>query len=201
MTCTALDQCHVAGTCTGGRDLLEPATRPTGRPATTATPAPPPTPATAGPARERPVTCTALDQCHVAGTCQADGTCSNPNKTDGTTCNDGNACTTADACQGGTCTGATVTCSGADQCHSVGSVRSRNGLPGSGRGGERDDLRRRQRLHHRRQLPGGELRVGRVDLRRHSASCRRRLPASGLDIRGQRQLLVQPRRTPSPAIR
>src|SRR5947209_3790478 len=52
------------------------------------------------------VTCTALDQCHVAGTCDpSTGVCSNPNKTDGTTCTDGNACTQTDTCQNGTCIG------------------------------------------------------------------------------------------------
>src|SRR5216684_665797 len=41
------------------------------------------------------VTCTASDQCHVAGTCDpATGMCSNPPKANGTACNDGNACTT-----------------------------------------------------------------------------------------------------------
>ena len=38
-----------------------------------------------------PVACSALDQCHVAGTCDtATGVCSNPNKPDGTGCDDGN---------------------------------------------------------------------------------------------------------------
>jgi hypothetical protein len=63
--------------------------------------------------------CSAIDQCHVAGTCApATGLCSNPNKADGTTCNDSNACTQTDACQAGACVGATpVVCSALDQCH------------------------------------------------------------------------------------
>src|SRR5439155_11523384 len=53
-----------------------------------------------------PVVCTALDQCHVAGTCDtATGLCSNPNASNGTACSDGNACTQTDTCQNGTCTG------------------------------------------------------------------------------------------------
>jgi uncharacterized membrane protein len=37
-----------------------------------------------------PVTCAALDQCHLDGTCDmATGTCSNPTKLDGTSCDDG----------------------------------------------------------------------------------------------------------------
>ncbi|HXU00899.1 MAG TPA: discoidin domain-containing protein, partial [Polyangia bacterium] len=56
------------------------------------------------------VTCTASDQCHVAGVCDANtGVCSNPNKTNGSTCNDSNACTTGETCQNGTCgSGTTV---------------------------------------------------------------------------------------------
>jgi hypothetical protein len=43
------------------------------------------------------VTCTAVDQCHSAGTCNpATGVCSNPSKANGTSCNDGNACTQTD---------------------------------------------------------------------------------------------------------
>ena len=52
------------------------------------------------------VTCTALDQCHVAGTCDPmSGVCSNPNKANGTACNDNNACTTNDTCSNGACVG------------------------------------------------------------------------------------------------
>src|SRR5205814_2060664 len=69
-----------------------------------------------------PVACTALDQCHDAGTCDtATGTCSNPNKADGSTCTDGNACTQTDSCQAGACVGANpVVCSALDQCHEAG---------------------------------------------------------------------------------
>src|SRR5262249_24106263 len=68
-----------------------------------------------------PVVCTALDQCHTAGTCDTTtGVCSNPNKPNGTTCTDGNACTQSDACQAGTCVGANpVLCSAQDPCHSA----------------------------------------------------------------------------------
>jgi hypothetical protein len=58
-------------------------------------------------------TCTAADQCHVAGTCDANtGVCSNPNAADATLCNaDGNGCTQADACLAGVCTaGPAVSC-------------------------------------------------------------------------------------------
>jgi hypothetical protein len=76
-----------------------------------------------------PVACTALDQCHVAGTCDPKtGMCSNPAASDGTTCSDGNACTQTDTCQGGSCAGANpVVCTALDQCHVVGTCD-----PGSG---------------------------------------------------------------------
>ena len=52
-----------------------------------------------------PVTCTAQDQCHTAGTCNtATGTCSNPNKPAGTPCPDNTVCNGAETCNtSGTC--------------------------------------------------------------------------------------------------
>ncbi|MFN8544646.1 MAG: DNRLRE domain-containing protein [Candidatus Binatia bacterium] len=48
-----------------------------------------------------PVTCSPLDQCHVAGTCApGTGLCSNPPADDGTPCSDGDVCTQDDACDG-----------------------------------------------------------------------------------------------------
>jgi RHS repeat-associated protein len=75
-------------------------------------------------------TCTALDQCHVAGTCDPNaGTCSNPDASDGTNCNDNNACTTGETCQAGVCGGGTaVTCT-ADQCHTAGTCVPVTGCP------------------------------------------------------------------------
>lgn len=55
-----------------------------------------------------PVICTALSQCHDAGTCDPlSGTCSNPAKTDGTACDDGDLCTVGDSCASGTCVSGT----------------------------------------------------------------------------------------------
>jgi len=59
-----------------------------------------------------PVICTALDECHDAGTCNAStGVCSNPVKSNGVACSDGNACTTGETCRNGVCGGGTaITC-------------------------------------------------------------------------------------------
>ncbi len=64
-----------------------------------------------------PLTCTAADQCHVAGTCNpATGVCSNPPKANGTTCNDGNTCSTNDVCSGGSCGGTALDCDDGNGC-------------------------------------------------------------------------------------
>ena len=130
-TCSALDQCHLAGLC-------NPADGGCSTPA-----APEDTPCSDGDLctqtdacraglciGSNPVVCTASDQCHVAGTCDpAGGTCPNPAATDGTGCNDGDACTTVDTCQAGTCTGASpVTCTAADACHVAGTCDRGTGL-------------------------------------------------------------------------
>jgi RHS repeat-associated protein len=77
-----------------------------------------------------PVTCTASDQCHVAGTCDVNtGVCSNPPKADGSVCTDGNACTQSDTCQSGACVGSDpVVCVAQDQCHDPGACNTGTGL-------------------------------------------------------------------------
>jgi len=51
-----------------------------------------------------PVTCTALDDCHVVGVCNpVTGLCSHPQAANGTPCSDGNGCTVDDRCSAGTC--------------------------------------------------------------------------------------------------
>jgi len=121
VVCTALDQCHDAGSC-------DPATGACTNPATANG-----TSCDDGDActladtcqdgtcvGDSPVVCTALDQCHAAGTCNpATGVCSNPNEPDGTACDDGDAGTEPDACQNGICSGDSV-CTALDQCHDVG---------------------------------------------------------------------------------
>ncbi len=76
-----------------------------------------------------PVTCAALDQCHVAGVCDPQtGVCSNPAAPDGTKCDDGEKCTANDACQAGKCAGTAVTCAALDQCHVAGVCDPQTGV-------------------------------------------------------------------------
>jgi RHS repeat-associated protein len=131
VTCTAQDQCHVAGVC-------DPSTGKCSNPA-----APDGTGCNDGNActqtdackggvctGSNPVTCTASDHCHTAGTCDpSTGACSNPAAANGTACNDGNACTQTDSCQNGTCTGSNpVTCMASDQCHVAGTCDPSSGV-------------------------------------------------------------------------
>src|SRR5439155_1573058 len=120
---TALDQCHVAGTC---------------NPATGSCSTPAPAGCTLCKADidcadtnvctydtyigRTPCRGTALDQFHVAGTCNTEtGSCSTPTATNGTPCNDANACTQTDTCQSGSCVASNpVTCTALDQCHVAG---------------------------------------------------------------------------------
>ena len=123
VTCTASDACHVVGVCDATTGTCSNPAAPDGTTcndgkACTQTDA-----CRSGMCvGSSPVTCTASDACHVAGTCDpTTGSCSNPAAPDGTTCNDGNACTQSDACQAGTCTGSNpVTCTASDACHVVG---------------------------------------------------------------------------------
>ncbi|HRI65435.1 MAG TPA: hypothetical protein PK156_14405 [Polyangium sp.] len=130
VTCMAMDQCHVAGTCdtaTGQCDNPAAADGTTCSDGNGCTQTD--TCQTGACVGANPVTCMALDQCHVAGICDtATGMCSNPNANDGTACSDNNACTQSDTCQMGTCTGANpVTCTAMDQCHVAGTCDTATG--------------------------------------------------------------------------
>lgn len=126
-TCTALDQCHVAGVCTAPTGVC------TNPPIANGTACNDNSLCTAIDVCQAgvcvgtaPKVCTASDQCHVPGVCApTTGLCSNPAATNGTSCNDGNVCTTGDACLAGVCTpSVTLTashCAGTacDQCSFV----------------------------------------------------------------------------------
>jgi hypothetical protein len=96
--CTAIDLCHLAGTCNPNTGLCSN----------------PPI---------NPLVCNAVDQCNDLGTCDpGTGACDNPNKADGSACTDGDACTQTDGCQTGSCVGSNpVDCnSNVSECHVAG---------------------------------------------------------------------------------
>jgi cysteine-rich repeat protein len=130
VVCTALDQCHDVGTCNPLSGTCSNPPKPDGSACTDGN-ACTQTDTCAGGVcgGANPVVCTALDQCHDAGTCDTGtGVCSNPSKPDGTTCTDGDACTQTDACTGGTCTGTNpVVCTALDQCHDAGTCDTGTG--------------------------------------------------------------------------
>ena len=123
VACAASDQCHDAGTCAPATGKCSNPNKTDGATCDDGNACTKTDTCTAGACGgASPVTCTAADQCHVAGTCDTStGTCSNPSKADGVACNDGNKCTQTDTCVAGTCSGASpVTCAASDQCHDVG---------------------------------------------------------------------------------
>ncbi len=130
VVCSASDPCHVAGICNPVTGLCSNPPAPNGTPCSDGNAC------TQGDFCEagtcfggNPVTCTASDPCHVAGTCNPlTGACSNPAKPDGTACSDGNLCTLADVCVAGACLpGNPVICASIDQCHVAGTCN-----PGTG---------------------------------------------------------------------
>jgi hypothetical protein len=131
VVCTALDDCHQAGTCDPATGICTNPTEPDGT-------------ACGNPGNlclqthqcvggvctgSNPVVCAPTDQCHDAGECDPEtGTCSTPEKPNGTGCDDGNACTQTDLCQAGSCTGGDpVVCTALDQCHAAGSCDPETG--------------------------------------------------------------------------
>ena len=106
VVCSPLDDCHLAGTCNPSSGTCSNPVKPDGSAcvdgnACTLTD----TCQSGSCVGANPVTCTPLDQCHLAGTCNpATGVCSNPNRPDGSSCNDGNICSSSDTCQSGVCT-------------------------------------------------------------------------------------------------
>ncbi len=130
VVCTASDQCHDAGTCDPGTGTCSNPAKADGTTCNDGNLCTQTDTCSAGACvGDNPVFCTALDQCHDAGTCDpGTGACSNPAKADGTACNDGTACTRSDTCQAGACTGADpVVCAALDQCHDVGTCDAATG--------------------------------------------------------------------------
>ncbi len=132
VTCSALDACHVAGTCSPGTGLCSnpPAGAGTSCSDGSACTQTDQCDGNGTCVGSNPVVCTALDQCHDVGTCNpGTGVCSNPNKTNGSVCNDGNACTQTDQCSAGSCVGGNpVVCTALDQCHDPGTCNTGSGV-------------------------------------------------------------------------
>jgi cysteine-rich repeat protein len=129
--CSAQDQCHAAGTCNPSTGLCSNPPKPNGSSCSDGSACTQTDTCQAGfCVGGNPVTCTAQDACHTAGTCNpVSGLCSNPTRPDGTPCNDGNSCTQTDACAAGTCTGTNpVVCTASDQCHAAGVCNPTTGV-------------------------------------------------------------------------
>jgi hypothetical protein len=123
VVCTALDPCHDVGVCNAVTGACSNPVKADGSSCSDGNACTQSDTCQAGVCNSgSPVICTALDQCHDAGTCDTStGACSNPNKGDGTSCSDGNACTQTDTCEAGVCAGVNpVVCTAADQCHQIG---------------------------------------------------------------------------------
>lgn len=123
VTCTALDQCHIPGTCDPATGACSDPNAPNGTNCNDGDACTQSDTCQAGACTgANPIVCTALDQCHVAGTCDSTtGACSNPTVADGTNCNDSDACTQNDSCVTGVCLGTNPTvCTALDQCHLAG---------------------------------------------------------------------------------
>jgi len=128
--CTSADQCHAGGTCNPETGVCSGPALPDGTSCNDGNACTRTDTCESGTcAGTNPVVCTALDQCHDAGTCNPEsGLCSSPAKPAGTTCSDGDACTQTDSCEGGTCTGGNPkVCTASDQCHVAGTCDPESG--------------------------------------------------------------------------
>ncbi|HYV86578.1 MAG TPA: choice-of-anchor tandem repeat GloVer-containing protein [Patescibacteria group bacterium] len=131
VTCSASDQCHDAGVCDHGTGICSNPTKSNGSACSDGNECTQVDTCQTGTCvGSSPVTCAALDQCHMPGTCNTmTGLCTNPARKDGTVCSDGNACTRSDTCQAGACAGGNpVICAVPDQCHTAGVCDTGTGI-------------------------------------------------------------------------
>ena len=131
VVCTALDPCHQIGTCNPATGICTNPARPDGTPCDDSDACSQTDSCQAGSCTgANPLLCSAMDQCHLAGTCNPlTGVCSDPVKSDGTLCSDGDACTPTDQCQAGACMGSNaVVCAPIDQCHEKGACDTMTGV-------------------------------------------------------------------------
>ncbi len=131
VTCSAADTCHTVGACVPATGCPAPVAKADNTACNDSNACTTGETCHAGVCNAgTAVTCT-TDQCHTVGACvPATGCPAAVAKANGTTCNDANACTTGETCQAGTCgSGAAVTCTGADACHTVGACVPATGCP------------------------------------------------------------------------
>ena len=122
VSCVATDACHAAGVCDPATGLCSNPPLPEGTPCEDGNAC------TAGERCQAlrcvggtPMTCVALDQCHLPGVCEpATGECTNVPAADGAPCEDGDPCTVGDGCRAGTCIGGPpMTCTPPGPCHTA----------------------------------------------------------------------------------
>ena len=121
--CTALDPCHLPGTCDVSTGKCSNPVKGNGTACDDANACTKTDTCQDGTCKgSNPVVCPAASQCKTEGVCiPATGACSQTNLADGTTCSDGNACTVNDVCKAGGCSsGPAVECTAKSQCHLVG---------------------------------------------------------------------------------
>ena len=107
IVCTAMDACHLAGTCSPSTGACSTPAAPDGTACTGTNKCDQTYACAAGACTgSNPVVCAAAGTCHVAGTCDpTSGVCSSPVAANGSPCDDGNPCTQNDTCTNGTCAG------------------------------------------------------------------------------------------------
>ncbi|HXK17279.1 MAG TPA: hypothetical protein VNG33_05745 [Polyangiaceae bacterium] len=111
VVCGPSDQCHAAGICNAFTGACSNPKKKDGSGCDDGDACTQQDSCTAGSCAGAAVVCSALDQCHDAGTCSPQtGLCTNPARQDGSSCDDGHVCTSADQCQAGIC-GGSAACS------------------------------------------------------------------------------------------
>ena len=129
-TCTALDQCHVPGTCDGLTGLCSNPAAPNLTPCDDGDLCTPNDSCSNGLCVPGGSTiCTSLDPCKTSACLPSTGKCVDAPKVDGTACDDDDECTQTDTCQSGSCVGGNpVKCSAKDSCHDAGTCDKQTGV-------------------------------------------------------------------------
>jgi uncharacterized protein (TIGR03382 family) len=131
VTCTAMDACHTAGTCSTMTGMCSNPAKPDGTTCSDGSACTQTDTCMAGVCTgKNPVTCPMPGQCTTVAACDpTSGTCPVSNKADGTACSDGDACTQGDVCAAGACAAGTpVVCPAPDQCHTAGACDPTTGV-------------------------------------------------------------------------